>query len=381
MKYMGSKRALLSNGLGQLILREAQNRHSRRVVDLFCGAASVSWFAAENSALPVLSIDLQSYATVMAAAVVARGGPLQASELIEGWLNRARQRVRASSMWQLVSELDLNIRVRERVAKARDLCLSRSAEGLVWSAYGGYYFSPRQALTFDYMLGLLPNEEPAHTACLAATISSASRCAAAPGHTAQPFQPSGTAARYLLEAWSRDPLAKAEEFLVSVCPRHARIAGTVLTDDALNAMQWLGRGDLVIVDPPYSAVHYSRFYHVLETIARGKRVVVTGSGRYPPQKERPRSVFSVPSKSREAMHQLLSGLAEARSTVILTFPAAMCSNGLSGQMIARMAQAWFRVREKVVHGRFSTLGGNNTSRAARSPSEELILLLEPSALS
>ena len=44
MKYMGSKRTMLLNGLGTLLKAEMP-KHDR-VVDLFCGAGSVSWFAA-----------------------------------------------------------------------------------------------------------------------------------------------------------------------------------------------------------------------------------------------------------------------------------------------------------------------------------------------
>src|SRR3712207_7755147 len=50
-KYMGSKRAMLENGLGSLL--KAQSAKSDRVVDLFCGAASVSWFVAQNIDTPV----------------------------------------------------------------------------------------------------------------------------------------------------------------------------------------------------------------------------------------------------------------------------------------------------------------------------------------
>ncbi len=85
MKYMGSKRAMLENGLGHLIVEETQR--CERVVDLFCGAGSVSWFAAQSTRRPVLAIDLQHYAVVLARAIVGREGPINSTELAAGWID------------------------------------------------------------------------------------------------------------------------------------------------------------------------------------------------------------------------------------------------------------------------------------------------------
>src|SRR4051812_30409375 len=104
MKYMGSKRVMLQNGLGSL-LKEHANK-SDRVVDLFCGAASVSWFVAQNIERPVHAFDLQSYATVLASAVLARTQKNQCVDIASKWL----QRVEASRMdgdkWAAAAKLD-----------------------------------------------------------------------------------------------------------------------------------------------------------------------------------------------------------------------------------------------------------------------------------
>jgi adenine-specific DNA-methyltransferase len=165
--------------------------------------------------------------------------------------------------------------------------------------------------------------------------------------------------------------------LQEICPRHANIPGGVLISDAINVASTLCSDDLAIVDPPYSSVQYSRFYHVLETIARGQCDTVEGVGRYPPISERPQSDFSKKSESKQALRKLLETLATVRATVIFTFPAGECSNGLSGKIIIETARTWFDVEEELVKGRFSTLGGNNTNRASREPSNELLLLMHP----
>ena len=61
---MRSKRVMLANGLGDVLTKES--RSAARFVDLFCGAGVVWWFVATSRELPVLSCDLQSFATTMA---------------------------------------------------------------------------------------------------------------------------------------------------------------------------------------------------------------------------------------------------------------------------------------------------------------------------
>ena len=55
MKYMGSKRAMLQNGLGDLLDREAAGAH--RFVDLFAGSGSVAIHIARKFPIPVLAFD------------------------------------------------------------------------------------------------------------------------------------------------------------------------------------------------------------------------------------------------------------------------------------------------------------------------------------
>jgi adenine-specific DNA-methyltransferase len=377
MKYMGSKRRMLQNGLGDLICNRAQ--HAERIVDLFCGAGSVAWYVAQNIALPVVAVDLQAYAITMAQAVIARSTPLDPAQVEKKWLTRARRAIARSRLMKSAMVLQAREENVGRFAqKARALCLKkRSKSRPIWTAYGGYYFSPAQALTFDFMLKYLPTEEPERTVCLAAVISAASRCAAAPGHTAQPFRPTRTASPFLLEAWNRDPLEYSRKALERICPKHAKMVGEATVADAIKFAADLKSSDLVIVDPPYSAVQYSRFYHVLETVARGYCGSVSGAGRYPPISERPQSEFSKKRTSRQALRRLFIALSKAKVTVIFTFPAGECSNGLSGKIVREMAQNWFNVEAKRIGGQFSTLGGNNSHRASRKPSNELLLLLRP----
>jgi len=376
MKYMGSKRAMLQNGLGTLLKREAAK--SERVIDLFCGAASVSWFAAQHFDKPVHAFDLQSYSVALASAVLGRTRPDQCVEAVREWIAIVENVRTQFPRWNEAYRLDSSgLNTASWSFRAKSICAEPVNGCIVWSSYGGHYFSPTQALTFDAMLRALPKEEPAANLCRAIAIIAASQCAASPGHTAQPFKANHTAGPYLREAWKRCPIAYAQKAMKAVGRTVARVKGNAQVADAVDIAGKLQPNDLVFVDPPYSGVHYSRFYHVLETIARGACGTVSGIGRYPPPHERPASSFSRRGESVAAFSQLLKRLSSSGCTVILTFPANKCSNGLSGEVVLEQAGKTFTVAQKTVKTRFSTLGGNNANRDARQCASEMILLLKP----
>jgi hypothetical protein len=247
----------------------------------------------------------------------------------------------------------------------------------MWRAYGGYYFSPSPTVILDLLRHALPPRGPDRWVCHAALLIAASKCVAAPGHTAQPFAATRTAGPFLREAWLRDPLIYARRALTELSKKYARVRGKARVGDAVQYAQYLNEADLVFVDPPYSGVHYSRFYHVLETLARGTCGPVTGTGRYPPRTERPVSLFSQKSNSPSAIDRLFRRLSDVGCTVIVTFPSHECSNGLSGAAVAQFAEAHFKIDRRLVKTRFSTLGGNGENRTARQDSKEMMLLLRP----
>lgn len=378
MKYMGSKRAMLQNGLGSLLKEEAE-RHER-IIDLFCGAASVSWFVAQNIDRPVQAFDLQSYSIALASAVLARTETNQCVDVAMEWLELSEATRTELPEWDAASQLDSRgLNTAAWSHKARLMCEATIRNAAIWNSYAGYYFSPTQALTFDSMLQTLPEGGPAEAFCRAIAIIAASQCAASPGHTAQPFKANHTAGPFLREAWNRCPMAYARKALWSLGPVHSRLPGQAQVADAVEVAKDFKHTDLVFVDPPYSSVHYSRFYHVLETIARGGCGKVSGNGRYPPPEERPTSSFSRTGEAMSALEQLFQRLSQSGCTVVMTFPAKKCSNGLSGAKVEARAKRWFEVAKKKVKTRFSTLGGNNSHRDARQMTSEMILLLRPKA--
>jgi len=363
---------MLKNGLGELIDDNVGN--ATRFVDLFSGSGAVAIHVAQRYPIAVEAYDLQQYSAVLVNAVVARSRMLRVEQIWTHWHKRARDihdRVRFPSF---------NVSItRSSVSAMRRWC-EQQGKLPITQAYGAHYFSPQQAIWLDALRQTLPEERSPKLASLAALIRAASQCAAAPGHTAQPFQPTIGAKKYLVQAWSIDILHKVESDLRFIANTHSIVPGNAHVADANSAAKKLHKRDLVFIDPPYSGVHYSRFYHVLETIAAGTCGEVTGVGRYPHSDKRPRSRYSLKGESSAALDELLCKVAEQKANAILTFPDHECSNGLSGEEVRQLCAAHFEVREKLVDSRFSTMGGSRGDaggRGGRQNARELILVLKP----
>lgn len=365
---------MLGNGLGDALGRSLTD--AKRVLDLFTGSAAVAWYLAERHNKMVLASDLQAYSKVLAASVIERTAPVIDRDWVQDWFNRAVGRVSAHGHWQDIKVLQDSLGKVSISSAAQDAqSIDFGIEFPLSRAYGGYYFSPWQSLWIDALRATLPKSEAKRNVALAALIQAASRCAASPGHTAQPFKANDTAGRFLVEAWQRDLPEIVRARIDDVAPRFANRQGRAYCMNALELANKAERGDLAFLDPPYSGVHYSRFYHVLESVARGDVGEVSGAGRYPKREDRPISDFSMRSASKQALDELLKVLAERKAKVVITFPSGAASNGLSGDEVKCIAASHFRIEEEKVSSRFSTMGGDLKHRAARQQSDELILTL------
>jgi len=309
---------MLANGLGKIVRHEASQ--FKRFVDLFAGSGAVAWHVAENTGTEVLAADLQEFSVVLTNAVIARTNRIDLDQLWSPWIHNATKAVQESGLEDAIVEIESLGWMSDPeglVERSRLLC----AEAGSWPmtlAYGGYYFSPRQALYLDALRRTLPDGSNRSIA-LAALIQAASECAASPGHTAQAFKPTATGAPFLFDAWKRDVSVRTRDAIAKMCHRYSQTIGTANVSSALQTATTLRDSDLAFIDPPYSNVQYSRFYHVLETITRGEGVDVSGIGRYPPRDQRPQSDFSLPSKSMAALDELFSELAGRGVRSIMTY--------------------------------------------------------------
>jgi adenine-specific DNA methylase len=389
MKYMGHKGKMLPV-LGDILLHYSDG--VEKIADPFCGSAAVSWFLAENTDKEIISGDIQSFAVARAKAVVERTESFAPDRMIKSWFAKATILVEkvASHFPNNLRSIEPNLsepkQIKKVVTQSRTFChevlpVVFDDLGGAWpisKAYGGYYYSPVQALIFDALRQCLPSDRAKRKVALAALVEAVSRAAAAPGHTAQPFQPTASSAKYIIEAWARNPWALVKNAVDEISSRTSQVKGKGVVGDFRKTIARLNEGDLVFADPPYSGVHYSRFYHALETVTRGTEFEPEGNGRYPSIDERPSSDFSKKTTAIDAARQLLDACSEKRAKLILTFPTTGASNGLEARDYVEYGRALFSgIHIEEVASDFSTLGGNKRHREARQACRESIICFTP----
>ncbi|UZO80651.1 DNA adenine methylase [Aquimarina sp. ERC-38] len=74
---------------------------------------------------------------------------------------------------------------------------------------------------------------------------------------------------------------------------------------------------IVYADPPYQFVHYSRFYHALETLVKYDYPEVKFKGRY--RTDRHQSPFCIKTKVKNAFSSMFQSVFDKRSTLVLSY--------------------------------------------------------------
>ncbi len=367
IQYMGSKARLLD------LIREAvdlADPSGGPALDLFSGSGVVAAHLSRSRS--VTAVDVQEYARVLAVAMMtpARMTPIEIKRLS----THARQRavdLAADHLGDLfgveraaVEALEegdpdrlceivehgspvafalgegpsvgpLVDALRVSVAQIGDI----AHQVTLTRFYGGVYFSYEQALHLDCLLAAvrrLPAGVLRDTG-LAAVFGAASECVTSVGsHFAQPIRPRDRSGRPKLAALKmlsrrreRDVFAIFGERLrrYAEAPTAAHGASAVRSDYREFLASHVEPVAVAYADPPYTRDHYSRFYHVLETMARGddpdvSRVNIGGTetlsrGLY--RRDRHQSPFCIRSQAPDAFRALFRGVRRFDIPLVLSY--------------------------------------------------------------
>ena len=152
-------------------------------------------------------------------------------------------------------------------------------------------------------------------------MHSASYCTPGPGHFAQ-FRALNSVALcqdilryrnrsvldYFLNKWSEFREHYRQSTYKNVCD-------TLDYKEALR--RYLSDADLVYVDPPYSFVHYSRFYHALETLVKYDYPESEFYGRY--RTDRHQSPFCIRAQVSNAFESIIKPVAALRKKLVFSY--------------------------------------------------------------
>jgi adenine-specific DNA-methyltransferase len=425
IQYMGCKARLLDPIRAAV---DSVDPQRGRTVDLFSGSGVVA--AELGRERPTVAVDVQEYARVLASALLhpARLGEEEVRELAEEarelaeleWLqpllayeqeaHEAAERGDAEPLCHIVEDgsvVALELGEGPAAGPLGQLLLeasAASAELTLVRHYGGVFFGYAQAALLDCLISVvreLPEED--RDTGLAAVLGAASECVTSIGsHFAQPIRPRDrqqrpkpTALRAAAQRRSRDPIA-------IFCRLMARYAEMNPSPHEAEALQSDYRTFLeseerpvsaIYADPPYTRDHYSRFYHVLETIALGDdpsvSTVTIGNrnvlsrGLY--RVDRHQSPFCIRSQAPDAFAELFAGARRLEAPLVLSY--SPYSSGTAArpeprllriEALVELASAHFDQVEAKSVGRFSHSRFNASRLNGEIEAEaETLLLCSP----
>ena len=301
---------------------------SSDLCDLFAGTAIVSY--AFSDSFNVISNDIQAYSSIFCNTYFsdysAFGDPKRVSEQIINECNTA-----ANTRYSLFSDLvvDYHEGISFSAMKKKEdeqMALINKDFGRGFSffmqSYSGTYWSFEQCLWIDAIRSVaeLYSESRLFYLIMSSLVFAMSYCAQSTGHFAQ-FR-SLTSSNYksvlLYRQKSIASLFQKKLYeLLNALNRPLQHGFRSSSLDYLDCISTLRPGTIVYADPPYSSVHYSRFYHVLETLVRYDHPKLEYKGRY--REGRYQSPFDQKSGVQCAFQRLFDAIRQQKCHLLLSY--------------------------------------------------------------
>ncbi len=431
--YLGSKLRIVG------LIREAVDAVDASggpVCDLFAGSGTVSRGLCASR--EVVAVDIQEYSRVLCSALL--NTPDIAKDAAEHLVSRALSSDHARRLsravepmvsyeesclhragggdvdplcellehasivsFQLSAECirntELSSALDETVSRLREAGLEDTPGAMTTRYFGGVYFSYSQASHMDMLLEAVagvPLSE--RDVFLAAVLSTASQAVNTVGKQfAQPIRPrysDGRPKRNLAGRIARDRAISVAKAFATWAARYLALGPSgrnhrVIRSDYADALDTLeGQVSVVYADPPYTRDHYSRYYHVLETLClrdcpalstvrvRGDERISRGiyrAGRY-------QSPFCIKSEAPRAFSTLFSKVRRLGVPLVLSYSPFEKDRGarprlMAVEEIAELACSSFSSIEIVSAGRIahSKLNRSDVNKATSHDAEKLLI--------
>lgn len=385
IQYLGSKLKLLTS-IETLVEKVSRGE---RLCDLFSGSGVVSHYMANR--YQVTSCDIQNYSAILTSSLIQKSdlnhvGMKEIIEEVNNKLLLANKHilnlityeeylideasneeenllVNFSTSASLYTNKINPIQIENKDKKLESLIANvNSIKGIesfqTLYFYGGIYFSYKQALLIDLVRQSADNLENIEdkNIVISSLLSACSEIVNTVGKQfAQPMKltnPQGEVKKLQLSRTiqnkSYSVLEKTEKAFINFLNAQKHISepnsNEVICADVFEFLDtYENKIDCFYADPPYTIDHYSRFYHVLETIAlydapslsfmnkKGRKVVMNGLYRT----DRHQSEFCVPSLAPIAFEKLFSGCSKFNAPLILSYSPFDADNNERGRLLTQ----------------------------------------------
>ena len=426
LNYLGSKLRLLD------FIEENVRRitpEGAGVCDLFAGSGCVSYKL--SRLFPVVACDIQGYSKIICDALLHN---YIIDQAIIASLIKAKK---SDEACRLISCFEPLIMLEEEAIKNKDLkiltdilehgsvevynlervdssltnTLSLVSENLATNGlanerslisryYGGVFFSYRQAVQIDILLEIINKQENAKIkeVLLAALLSTASDMVDTVGkHFAQPIKARDSKGKIKSTVYNKAVQDKTinaidlyQEWLIKyIALPKGTFQNTTMQCDYKQCLNYLPDSVRTIyADPPYTRDHYSRFYHVLETmVLRDSPEISTvnihgathiSNGLY--RKDRHQSPFCIRSQAPNAFRHMFNVISQSNRNLLLSYSPydetkKTHPRVVTMQQLIYWAKEYFNHVEIISAGHFTHNKLNSTEHFLESSDEAEMLIV------
>lgn len=324
-KYMGSKRSIL-----EFVIEAINDSYNGgKVCDLFAGTSILS--GALGKFIPMHSNDIQEYSAVFANTYLSNYNWADVEEnIVDKIIEKAEAYI--GEIKELYPTLEfcypkkLTIALFVQLEEQQKALINFDFVGLdhhlFIKYYSGTYWSFNQCLWID-ALRKVANEyrnSPVYNVIISSLMYGMSYCSQSTGHYAQYRDATNKSSKddiliYRLKEIS--PLFKSKFIQLKSYLGKNNFNHTVTSLDYRECLDKIEPGTLVYADPPYAFVHYSRFYHALETLVKYDYPEVDYKGRY--RTDRHQSPFGRKTEVNNAFKTLFEKITKKQANLVLSY--------------------------------------------------------------
>lgn len=326
IKYMGSKSKIID-----FVLEGINSVYSGGYVcDLFAGSGSLS--GALSQQVPVHSNDIQAYsATIAKAYLLTSSDYICVDQIISEATKKYIKNLK--SLCIDIHDYNTNVTLEEfnKIEKAQQQLIYHNfcdEWQLFTKYYSGTWWSTDQCLWIDAIREVAEDYKggPSYSLILASLMYAMAYSSQGTGHYAQYRDAKNESSMKDISIYRKKSVVNyfSRKYLTSINELNCiqKLPHKITTLDYKDCVNSLDNCT-VYADPPYCFVHYSRFYHALETLVlydypkiqtKGGIIV---KGRY--RENRHQSPFSIKTKVPSAFSQLFKGVKATKSNLVLSY--------------------------------------------------------------
>lgn len=328
IKYMGSKTKILDfimNGIKEAYIEGG------KVVDLFAGSATLS--GALRGHASVISNDIQVYSKVLADAYLNNYDWYSNLNVIDDIVNEATTKYHELILQNKINGKKFiysdNMTLKEfnEIEKEQQKLIDRkrwNGDYYLFAKYfSGTYWNYDQCVWIDAYKYVADTyvDQSFKPAILTALMFAMSYNAQSTGHYAQ-YRDAGNekSMKDIMIYRKKEITPYVKRKLIELRDSMSHEQGfefETMAKDYKDCLRDIPNNSTIYADPPYCFVHYSRFYHAIETLIRYDYPEVSFKGRY--RTDRHQSPFCIKSQVTEAFRELFVLTSKKASNLVLSY--------------------------------------------------------------